>query len=103
MEKKRATDGTRTHDPSLTKRLLCQLSYGGVRKLRLRLALPKSGNAIEDLRPMFGVRKLRLRGRTYGSPNVDLPKLDGVRKLRLRLALPKSGNAAQDLRPETVV
>ncbi len=70
QEKKRATDGTRTHDPSLTKRLLCQLSYGGV-------------------------RKLRLRGRTYGSPLFCLPKLDGVRKLRLRLALPQSGNATR--------
>lgn len=67
QEKKRATDGTRTHDPSLTKRLLCQLSYGGVRSLRLRLALPDFGNATEDLRPMFGVRKHCLRYRTYGS------------------------------------
>ncbi len=30
----RATGGTRTHDPSLTKRLLCQLSYGGLRRLQ---------------------------------------------------------------------
>ena len=57
--KTRATDGTRTHDPSLTKRLLCQLSYGGV-------------------------RKLRLRGRTFGSPLLEVPSVVGVRKLRLR-------------------
>lgn len=32
----RATGGTRTHDPSLTKRLLCQLSYGGLHRRRGR-------------------------------------------------------------------
>ena len=37
---KKAFDGIRTRDLSLTKRVLCQLSYEGIKKWRIRVSIP---------------------------------------------------------------
>ena len=38
--KTEAFDGIRTRDLSLTKRVLCQLSYEGIKKWRIRVSIP---------------------------------------------------------------
>jgi hypothetical protein len=43
---------------------------------------------------MFGARSLRLRGRTKGSPLLELPNGVGVRNLRLRFGVPAKGRQA---------